>query len=485
MYSSKIREESLSFVRVADVGKFPAVTCSPEMGVVEMARLMRQHDASGLVVVEGDAPIGVVSVRECRDLIAEEATAIAGRRVRDIMSPAVVTIGRDDYVFTAIFKMAKHNLYRLVVLDPEGRLAGTVTATDILRLQTRTPLYFLQEIEGAGSIDELQLISARIVDMVRFATWAGADTKSLVQLISHFNDAATLRVIYLLEKKEGIRLPAGATYLALGSEGRGEQTLRTDQDSAMVYVDDLPLAELPRLEEFAVRLADALDAIGLPHCPGNTMARNPLWRRSLSEWKQTLDQWITVPIPDNLVNFGMFQNLRALHGDLRLEKELQDHILASVQRHSLFLVHMARHVVRFQPPLGWFGRIKVTRRGEHRGKVDLKRAGIFAFTLGASLLALDEGIIGGSTWEKIEELGRRGVISPGDLEAIDESFTFLVQMQLQRQLRDLASDRPPTNQVDPLVMTDKVRDQFREALQGVATLLRVINERYQLDLISK
>lgn len=484
MYSSTIREESLSFIRVADVGKFPAVTCPPEMEVVEMARLMRRHDVSGLVVVEAGAPVGMVSVRECRDLIAEDVTAIGGRRVRDIMNRGVVTVGRDDYVFAAIFKMAKHNIYRLAVLEPDGQLAGIVTATDILRLQTRTPLYFLQEVEAAGSIEELQVITARIVDMVRFATWAGAETKSLVQLISHFYDAATRRVIALLEK-EGVRLPAGAAYLVLGSAGRGEQTLRSDQDSAIVYADDLSAEDVSRLEAFAVRLADALAAIGLPRCPGDTMASNPQWRRSLSQWKRLLDYWITAPTPDKLVNFGMFQNLRVLHGDHRLEKQLQDHILSVVERHRLFLAHMARHVVRFPPPLGWFGRIKVARRGEHRGKVDLKRAGIFTLNLGVSLLALEAGYVGGSTWDKLEELGKRGIIVPGDLAVMEESFTFLVQLQLQRQLRDLAAGNPPTNQVDPLILTDKVRDQFRESLQGVTTLLRIIHDRFQLDFIAR
>jgi CBS domain-containing protein len=485
MPNGAISEESFFFIRVENLCRGPAITCAPEMDVVGMAGLMRKHDVSGLIVVDNDSPVGIVSLRDCRDLIAASGGSIADRRVREIMSTELITIGCRDYVFEAIFKMAKHNIHRLVVVDDRGDLFGVITDTDIMRLQSRTPLYLHQEMEAAQSIDQLKSIGSRMLDMVSFATRAGADTKSLVQLISHFNDAFTLHLVSLLESRENIRLPKGATYLALGSEGRGEQTLRTDQDSAIVFADDFPPEKFPELERFCSRLVNSLAEIGVPPCPGNTMASNPQWRHSLSEWKQILDQWISVPTPEHMVNFGMFQDLRALHGDTSLEKQLHAHILASVRRHTLFLPYMARHIVRFQPPLGMFGRIRVERRGEHRGKVDLKKAGIFAFTLGMSLLALEAGIVGGSTWDKMEQLGNRGVLSPGDFETLDESFTFLVQLRLQRQLRDLAAGNKLSNHVDPLIMTDKEREQFRKALKGVGILLRIIRDRYKLDFISR
>lgn len=342
-----------------------------------------------------------------------------------------------------------------------------------------------QEIEAALSIDTLRALGVRMLDVVRVASRPGADIKSMVQCISQLNDAITLRLIALLESTEGIRLPEGATYLALGSEGRGDQTLRTDQDSAIVFVDDLPPEKLRDIDCFAARLVDALEEIGVPRCTGNIMANNPQWRHSLSEWKRRLDQWITVPTPEHVLDFGIFQGLRALHGDKTLEKQLHDHILATVRSPSLFFPYMARHALRFPPPLTLFGRIRVERSGEHRGKVDIKKAGIFAITVGASLLALEAGFIGGNTWEKLELLGQRGVLAPGDLETIEEAFTFLVQLRLQSQLRELAANGKLTNHVDPLTMTDKERFQFRQALKGVAPFLRIMNNRYQLNFISR
>ncbi|MDH4007496.1 MAG: DUF294 nucleotidyltransferase-like domain-containing protein, partial [Desulfuromonadales bacterium] len=306
-----------------------------------------------------------------------------------------------------------------------------------------------------------------------------------VHLIAHFNDGFTERIIELMESTEGIRLPGKAAYLALGSEGRGEQTLRTDQDSAMVYADDLPASELEECARFADRLVEVLEFVGIPRCPGNTMASNPQWRHSLSGWQQKLEKWITVPDGENMVNFGMFQDFRTIHGDKSLEKHLHEFIYTTVQRHKLFFPHVAKNIVRFPAPLGMFGRIKVERTGSNRGKVELKKSGIFAITEGASLLALENNVDSGTTWDKLERLGQLSVLSKKDSETISEAFSQLVNFRLQRQLRDLAAGNKPSNAIDPQRMPEKARHQLREALRGVNLLLRIIREHYRLDFISR
>lgn len=366
------------------------------------------------------------------------------------------------------------NLAGLTVGESGG--AGWLGVADV-------PTLF-REIEAASSIESLRTLGLRVLDLVRIASRPGTDLKTLVPQISRLNDAITLRLIVLLERTEGICLPDGATYLALGSEGRGDQTLRSDQDSAIVFVDDLSADKHPTIERFANRLVEALEEIGVPRCPGNVMASNPAWRHSLSGWKWLLDQWIAAPTPEHTLNFGLFQGLRALYGDKAIEKQLYDHILTSISRSSTFFPHMALHALRFPPPLTMFGRIRVERRGEQRGKVDLKKAGIFAVTVGASLLALEAGFIGGNTWGKLELLGRRGILSPRDQGSIETSFTFLVRFRLQWQLRHLAANGNLSNHVDPRAMTDKERRQFRQALKGIYPFLRIVNNHYRLNSIA-
>lgn len=485
MPDSHFYEESFFFQNVASVCRSPAATCPPDMTVIEAARLMRDQDLAGLIVVEDEVPVGILSVRDLRDLIAVGGANLSAYTTRDIMHTGIVTVRHQAYVFEAIFKMAKNNIHRLAVVDEEQTLVGMVNATDLLSQQTRSPLYLTREMQAAESIEELREINSRILDMVRSAMSAGADTRSLVHLIAHFNDGFTQRIIALMQARDGIIMPDNAAYLALGSEGRGEQTLRTDQDSAMVYADDSSPAELEDCARFAERLVADLEFVGIPRCPGNTMASNPQWRRSLSGWQQLLEQWISVPTGESMVNFGMFQDFRTIYGNKSLEEALHEFIYKATQRNKLFFPHVARNIVRFPAPLGMFGRIKVERRGTNRGKVELKKAGIFAITEAASLLALENNIDKGTTWDKLERLGQMGVLAAKDSEKISDAFSRLVYFRLQRQLSDLAAGKEPSNAIDPLRLPEQSQQQLREALRSVNQLLRIIRDHYRLDFISR
>ena len=215
------------------------------------------------------------------------------------------------------------------------------------------------------------------------------------------------------------------------------------------------------------------------------MASIPQWQHSLSEWKGLLEQWISVPTGENMVSFGMFQDFRTIHGDSSLEKILHDFIHTTTQRNMIFFPYVAKNIVRFPAPLGIFGRIKVERRGANRGKVDLKKSGIFAITEGISLLALENNVDEGTTWDKLEKLEQLGVISAQSSETFSEAFTQLVSFRLQRQLSDLAAGNKPGNAVDPQRLPHKSQSQLREALRGVNQLLRFIRDHYRLDSISR
>ena len=347
-----------------------------------------------------------------------------------------------------------------------------------------TPLKLYHEIEAAPSIEALRELGSRMLDTVGCVITVPVDEKSIVRMIARVNSAITRRIIALMETVEGISLPAGAAFLALGSEGRGEQTLRTDQDSAIVYPDSFSAEQIEQVNRFANRLVDALEATGVPRCPGNVMASNPRWCHSIGEWKQLLEEWITAPTHENILDFCLFQDLSALHGNESLCTELRDHIRTMVRLPPFFFPNMACHATRFPSPLTFFGRIRVERSGEYRGLVDIKKSGIFAITVGASLLALEAGVVGGNTWDKLALLGQRKIVTAGDLKRIEGAFSFLVRLRIQSQLRELAVDKVPTNYVDPQGMTGAERERFKTALKGIDCFLRVIRNRYMLDFIS-
>lgn len=350
--------------------------------------------------------------------------------------------------------------------------------------EVTTPIQLYHAIGAADSIENLRELGVKLLDTVSCVITVPVDAKSIVKMIARVNSAITRRLIALMETDEGITLPAGAAYLALGSEGRGEQTLRTDQDSAIVYPDGLSSQQLDEVNRFAVRLVDALEEIGVPRCQGNVMASNPHWCHSISEWKELIREWVTVPIPANIMAFCLLQDLNSLHGDESLCAELRDHIRTSVRLAPNFFPNLACHATRFPSPLTFFGNFRVERKGEQRGRVDIKKAGIFAITVGATLMALEEGLLGGNTWDKLALLGQRRVMTAGDLKKIEAAFSFLVRLRIRSQLRELGEGIIPTNYVDPQQLTREERKQFKTALMGVNSFLQIIQNRYQLNFIS-
>ncbi len=484
-YEPGNNSESMYFLPVGKVCRRPPVLCSPDATTREAARLMQERNITCVVVRQEGQPDGIFTVRDLRRATATCEGNPADTFLSEWMTPRLITMREEAYLFDAISLMSRNNFHRVGVVDASGTLVGMLTDTDLLTFQTRTPLYLITEIERATTIEQLRNLNTKLNDMVGMAYKAGVEIHGVVQLIAHFNDSFTMRLIKLMESQEGIKLPDGAAYMALGSEGRHEQTLRTDQDSAIVYRDDFPPEQLPELKIFANRLIDLLEMFGVPRCPGNTMASNPQWCYNLSAWKVIVESWISTPMQDNVVNFGMFQDMRVLHGDHSLEEHLRKHIYETAHRMSLFFPLMARHIVRFKPPIGMFGRLKVEKLGANRGKLDLKKGGLFAIVRGISLIALEAGIMGGSTWDKLVSLRNLNLISPAALDNIEESFNILMRLRLGRQLAARAANQEADNCVDPMMLREGDREQLRRALRGVEALLKILSNHYQIDLLAR
>ncbi|MGQ9831064.1 MAG: DUF294 nucleotidyltransferase-like domain-containing protein [Thermochromatium sp.] len=174
-----------------------------------------------------------------------------------------------------------------------------------------------------------------------------------------------IRLIELVRAARYPDLTDRFAFLVLGSEGRRKQTLAPDQDNTIVYADDLSEDALQQLRAFSVDLINALIDIGVPACSGGIMAKNPEWRRSVSDWKQAIDKWLRTPTPTHILSGSMFFDLRTLYGGESFERELKTNIIAKLNGNNLFLVHSVANAVAFRPPLDWFGRVKTERHGPH------------------------------------------------------------------------------------------------------------------------
>lgn len=476
-------EENEFFRPIRDIEQRRVVSCGADDVLVDIVSRMREMSISCVVVVEGERPTAILTDRDLRNKVIAAGRDPAGLRVRDVMSAPVITIGEEDVLYEALYRMSRHGIHRLVVVDRKGALAGIVTVTDLLRLQAHSPHQLVLDIEKADSIDALRELHQRIQKLIVHLAGTGIAIRDTVKLIANLNDQVLIRLIDLLRRDRYPDLTADFAFVVMGSEGRGEQTLSTDQDNAILYADSVQGEELARLEAFSHELIEALISIGVPPCPGGIMARNPAWRRSLTAWKRELTQWLSAPTPENVMTGSMFMDLRPLYGRRELADTLREHALHYMSHEQAFLVRMAQNMVNFAPPLGWFGRIKVDKSGEHRGEVDLKKAGIFAITDGIKALAMEARRLDGSTHDRMEALIEAGVLKAEQVADLRAAFDFLVRMRLRGQVEALRAGRKPGNYIALDQLNAMQQGELRLAFEGVASFQSFIQQHFKLQLL--
>jgi CBS domain-containing protein len=478
-----LAQENIFFLTISDVCKRDMITCSPSKGLVAGAELMRQKNVSSLVVCERGFPIGIVTDRDLRNKVVCRGINPSELFVSDVMHAPLVTLTEENFVFEALYLMSSHHIHRVIVVDKAGKLSGIISNSDILRLQTRSPQQLLYEIEKSITVDDLKRLHTQVQALVVHLIGTGVRTPELVRLISHLNDRILIRLIDLLRAERYPDLTRDFAFIVLGSEGRQEQTLTTDQDNAIIYSDDLTPDELVQLETFSQDLIDALITIGVPSCLGGIMAKNEFWRRSLTGWREILNSWMSNSGPKNIMNGSMFFDLRTLYGDPQLEKEIKEYIAAYLSRDASFLARTAKNVLRFKTPVGLFGRFKLEKDGPHRGKIDIKKSGIFAITEGVKVLSLESCNLDGGTLDHIADLVDKGVLSRDLSEDLEASFNFLVSLRLRGQVASINAGEEPSNYIGLDQINHMEQGRLRLAFAAVRSFQEYLELHFQLDFV--
>lgn len=474
-------EESYFLTTVGNICSRFIVTCSSDEPLSVVARRMNDMGTSGIFIVDACSPTGIITDRDFVSKVAATDQFFDRLKARDIMSTPVLTVAEYAPVFEAMYLMAKHNIHRLGVIDGQGCLVGSITDTDVIRGHVNSPLYLIRDMEKARDAESLRELHDKVNNVVVSQVRSGARIREIVRMTSFLNDALMRRAVSLVR----LRYPdlPEFSFLVLGSEGRMEQTLKTDQDNAIVFDDGIDATGREMLARFSDELIEMLITIGMPRCPGGIMANSELWRRSESEWSDCLTAWIASPVPDNILNYSMFSDQRTITGDLSYERRLKQRVARLAGENRIFLAHMAKNIMRFPVPLGFMGTIKTDKAGECTGKIDVKKAALFALTEGIKLLALDMGITDGGTLEKLAKVGDSGIMTRDELLDIETAFSFLLQLRLKYQAREFEEGRQPTNCVDPDELNRIEYSRLKISLEVTDSFLKILKNRYRLDFV--
>ena len=360
---------------------------------------------------------------------------------------------------------------RHVPITERARVVGIVSERDLFALQRLSLRQLGAAIDGAASVG---LLVEAAADIRRFATQLlaqGVQARALTELISHLNDRLAARCYVLLARQRGLD-PMRGCWLAFGSEGRGEQTIATDQDNALILPDDVTPQERAAALAFGRDVNEALDACGYPLCKGGIMAGEPGCCLTLREWRERFAGWIDHGAPQDLLNASIYFDFRALAGDAALAETLRTEVVEAARRTPRFLKQMALNAIAHSAPLNWLGGIDA----DDQGTVDLKLQGTAIFVDAARLYALAHGVTATGTRERLEAAGERlGLATPEYLAWVG-GFEFLQMLRLRVQLETPANAAQP-NRIGVAGLNDIDRRILKESFR----VARALQQRLQLD----
>jgi CBS domain-containing protein len=438
---------------IGSLASRPPVAVGPEASVAEAARAMRDAGASAVLIT--DEPPGIVTHRDLGERVLA-AGLEPHARVSTVMSRPLEPFPHSMPVFEALRRMLELGVHHLPVTRG-GRVVAILRDTDLLRHQFRSPLPLINRIEALGRLSDARSdYSREVASITETLFLGGLGVAQIGGVLAAVSDALVRRLLALAERELGPP-PCPYSWIVLGSEGRREQVLLSDQDNALVHQEDVQGAH-SYFRSLAELTVDGLIKSGFPRCPGDYMATN--WCKPLAEWQALFRRWVEVPEPQALLEAQIFLDFRAVHGGLSLEP--LDRILASGGQRALFLHNLARAVLRFRPPVGPLGRIRTDDGG-----IDLKTGGIGPIVMLARLYALAAGATARPTVERLEAAAEAGTLSPAGAEILGESFRFLTRLRLQEQIRSLRRGEQPSNRVRLDALSPLERRRLSEALRAV------------------
>ncbi len=446
---------------------------SSNESVLNLSKEMVKVNSSCVIVLNGEE--GIITERDvikkviARDKNPKEVLA------KDIMSSPIISVDLENFIFDVLILMAKHNIRRVVVKKGE-EIIGILEDKDIVALETRSVIFLVKEIEKSTSIDELSYLYKLTKELAITLHKEGVRADYISSIISELNDKFLGKAVRLAIKEIGLEPIVPYSLLALGSEGRMEQTLKTDQDNALIYDDTYPSLDIDIRDYFkrlGEKISEILIRIGFPPCPAGVMVKNPEWNKGKSEWFRTLESWILKPEPEHTLKAGIFFDFRNTFGDKTLEEELREWVFKLVERNELFIAYMLMDAVRFKPPIGLFGRLKSEEKG-----VDLKRGGIFPITQGIRALSLKYKVKETNTLKRMEELKEKGVLYEELYRNLREAFILLQEIRLKAQIDKLERGEELDNYVNPSHLSKIERDLLKDAFKVVEEFQDFIDNRY-------
>ena len=473
-------EQLLYSLSAGDVTAAPPVLCREETPIQQVAEMMRKAEASCAFVTNGDRKaVGIVTESD----LAEKVVA-AGRSSQDavstIMAAPVVSVRASEPTFQAMLLMLQRNIHHVLVTR-DGLPHSVLTTHDLMLLQGRSPLVLSRDIDRQTTVEGVVAAQGRILALIPLLIREGAKASHIGHVIAEINDHVVHKLMKIAEEQVGPP-PCPYCWITLGSEGRREQTFKTDQDNGLIYAD-LPDEQQPAAYEYFRTLAktasEYMSRCGYPPCHGGYTAANARWRQPVDVWRSYFSEWITDPEQHTALHGLIFFDMRPVFGDFRLFEQVREYVHTLLKSAGFFKSILAYVSIIQKPPLSLFRNFIVERNGEHKDSLDLKMYGTAPIVNLARLFAVDALIEATGTIERLAAVREAGYGDATMLADLIEASEFLMMLRLQHQVDQARAGEQVSNYVNPESLSHLQRALLKEAFQSIARAQSFAEDRFR------
>ncbi|MCT7545950.1 DUF294 nucleotidyltransferase-like domain-containing protein [Aliarcobacter cryaerophilus] len=470
---------NIMIAKVKDAKVHKAVVVDTNKTIYEAAKIIKQEKIPTLLLKDEDGEMYIVTDSDFRQKVILNRMDYDDLVVK-IASKGLIYINEDDFLFNAQLQMAKHGLKRVVVKNDHEEIVGILDQISLSSFFATNTFAVSNQIINAETLDELKEASHSFIKIIKSLNAKGVKIEFISKLINQLNKKLLDKLYKILAPKE---LIGKSCLVVMGSEGRAEQILRTDQDNALIISDDCSISE-EKLREFTHLFTETLVDFGFPRCEGNIMVSNPYWCRKQSDFKELIYEWVNSPSGDNFMNIAIFYDALCVSGDIEIIKELKNYLFKISSNSQSFYTNFARVINSFDVPLGFFdGFVFNSKDEKHKDEIDIKRGGIFIIVQGIRSLSIQNRVLNTNTIKRINSLKELKVLDDESAKELIMAFNILNSLKLKASLEKLDKKEKIDNFVNPNRLTIMEKDLLKESFKIVNKLKKRLENHFKLNYV--
>jgi CBS domain-containing protein len=454
-------------------------TCTPLCTMRDVIRDMAARNISSVVVIDHvQQPVGILTERDImKRVIANDCVDLDSTPISKIMTFDPITLHPDNTIYRALSVLTDSKVKHLPLIE-DGKIVGIVTMRQLLKLRYPEPLTLIEGIREAGDVATLKAIKNRLPRMAEERLESGRTAYDIVVMISLINRDIHRRALELAAEGLGVPPVPYCLYLT-GSHGRLENLLIPDQDHGMIIEDSAQNYQYDQyFIDLGVRFSAYLDQIGYVYCPGFLMSSNPLWRKSLSEWKQQVHYWFEAQVRELGRYVTVLFDAAAIAGEVDLFKELKEYAFKVLSQHHEVFRILHEEEGGHRVPLGLLGRFVTDKGGLHKGQLDVKKSGLIFVVEAIRILSLQHNIGETGTLKRIGKLMEGGFIHANDGEYFESAYQVLLHYALKSQISKASRGEKLDTYIDPRILSPRDKETLRHAFKAVSTLQDLVASEF-------